>query len=456
MKRIIWALAGAALLSGCGIFNGNGKPKTPTVGQRISVLGNEAGVEIDPTLAAVEISLPPAETNLAWAQPGGNASKSLGHLALGAGTSQAWVASIGQGSDSRARLAAAPIVAGGRIYTIDTLANLRAFDASTGAQVWATGVGRATDRTGGGISIPLIGGGSDGSRGLLFGGGVSFADGRVYATSGIGDVAAFDAATGGQVWSVRPGGPLRGAPTIANDNVYVTSQDNQLFALNPADGKVRWTASGTLEQAGVFGAAAPSAAQGTVVVGFSSGELTAYRYENGRVLWQDALSRTSISNAVSTISDIDADPVIDNGRVYAVGQGGRMVALELNSGQRIWEINVAGISTPWVIGDWVYVVTDQAQLLAMARATGKVKWITQLPRWRDVEDKKGPLRWVGPVLAGGKLILANNRGHVAHISPLTGAVQSQFDTKMPVSLPLVVANNTLYMLHDEGRLTAWR
>jgi outer membrane protein assembly factor BamB len=132
------------------------------------------------------------------------------------------------------------------------------------------------------------------------------------------------------------------------------------------------------------------------VVGFSSGELTAYRYENGRVLWQDALSRTSISTTVSTISDIDANPVIDNGRVYAVGQGGRMVALELNSGQRIWEINVAGISTPWVVGDWVYVVTDQAQLLAIARATGKVKWITQLARWRDAEDKKGPLRWVGP------------------------------------------------------------
>jgi outer membrane protein assembly factor BamB len=456
MKRVVWALAGAAVLSGCGILGGNDKPKTPTVGQRISVLGNEAGVEVDPTLAGVAISLPPAETNLAWAQPGGNASKSLGHLALGPATGSAWIANIGQGSDSRARLAAAPVVAAGRVYTIDALANLRAFDARTGAEVWAVGVGRAEDRSGGSLNIPLIGGGSDGSRGLLFGGGVAFDNGRVYATNGVGDVQVFDAATGRPIWRVRPGGPLRGAPTIANDNVYVTSQDNQLFALNPADGSVRWTASGTLETAGVFGAAAPSAAQGTVVVGFSSGELTAYRYENGRVLWQDALARTSISTTVSTISDIDADPVIDNGRVYAVGQGGRMVALELNSGQRIWEINVAGISTPWVAGDWVYVVTDQAQLLAIARATGKVKWMTQLPRWRDAEDKKGALRWVGPVLAGGKLILANNRGHIAHVSPLNGAVQRQMDTKAPVSLPLVVAGNTLYVLHDGGRLSAWR
>jgi outer membrane protein assembly factor BamB len=206
----------------------------------------------------------------------------------------------------------------------------------------------------------------------------------------------------------------------------------------------------------VFGAAAPAAAQGTVVAGFSSGELTAYRYENGRVVWQDALSRTSISTAVSSLSDIDAEPVIDGGRVYAIGQGGRMVALELNTGQRVWEINAAGISTPWVVGDWIFVVTDEAQLLAVARSTGKVKWLSQLPRWRDQEDKEGALTWVGPVLAGDRLILANNRGQVVNVNPLDGTVLSTVETERGISLSPVVANNTLYLLHNDGTLTAWR
>jgi outer membrane protein assembly factor BamB len=453
MKRVIGVVTAAAMLSGCGILSGRDKPKTPTVGERISVLGGEASIEVDPALADVAISLPLAAPNEEWAQPGGNPAKSMGHLALGATPTRAWTAKIGRGSEARARLASAPVVGGGRIYTIDTLANVRAFDANTGAQVWSIAVGRPEDRQGG---ISWWNGESTGAFGVLFGGGVSYDNNRVYATSGIGDVAAYDAATGTEIWRVRPGGPLRGAPTIANDNVYVTSQDNQLYALNPADGRVRWNASGTIETAGVFGTAAPAASQGTVVAGFSSGELTAYRYENGRVLWQDALARTSISTAVSSLSDIDADPVIDNGRVYAVGQGGRMVALELNTGQRLWEINVAGISTPWVIGEWIYVVTDQAQLLAIARATGKVKWMTQLPRWRDVEDKKGSLTWVGPVLAGDRLILANNRGQITNVNPVDGAVIGTQETKMGVSLTPVVANNTLYILHDEGTLTAWR
>ncbi|HEV2747443.1 MAG TPA: PQQ-binding-like beta-propeller repeat protein [Allosphingosinicella sp.] len=439
MKRMIIAVAAAGLLGGCGIFGGDGKPKTPTVGKRIPVLSAESSLEVDPALAAAAVTLPPAVANAEWTQSGGNAAKSMGHLALGTAIGRAWGVSIGAGGGRRGGLAASPVVAGGRIFTIDTQANVRAFSAAGGGTVWQTritGEGR-NDRS-------------------LFGGGVSFANGRVYATTGTGQAAALDAATGSVIWKVTPGGPLRGSPTIDDTNVYVISQDNQLFALDPADGKVRWTESGTVELAGVFGTAAPAASAGTVVAGFSSGELTAYRYENGRVVWQDALARTSISTSVSALSDIDADPVIDNGRVYAVGQGGRMVALELNTGQRIWEMNVAGISTPWVAGEWLFVVTDQAQLLAVARSTGRVKWMTQLPRWRDPKDKEGPISWVGPILAGGRLILANSQGQLTNVSPYDGTVQSTVETKMAVSLPPVVAGNTLYVLHDNGQLTAWR
>ena len=453
MKRVMIALAAVSLLSGCGLFRGEKKPTTPTLGERIPVLTAEADVEVDPALAEVAIVLPPVTANADWGQPGGNAAKSMGHLVLEPELSPAWRADIGDGSNPRARLASPPVVGDGRVYTIDVLANVRAFDAASGNVVWTTGVGSPEDRKGG---VSIWTGESTGSHGILFGGGVSYDNGRVYATSGLGDVAAYDAATGKQIWLVRPGGPLRGAPTIANENVYVVSQDNQLFALNPENGELRWTGSGTFETAGIFGTASPAAAQGTVVAGYSSGELTAYRYENGRVVWQDALARTSISTAVASLSDIDADPVIDNGRVYAIGQGGRMVALELNTGQRIWEINIAGISTPWVAGEWIFVVNDQAQLLAVSRASGKIKWRTQLPRWEDEEDKEGLLTWLGPILAGDRLILVSSEGHMTNVSPIDGTIQSTVDTEESISLPPVVANGTLYILRDDGTLTAWR
>lgn len=431
------AIAALVALSGCGIFSG-GKSKTPVLGERVPILLSEDAAEVDPSIADVQVLLPSPEVNAAWSQPGGNAAKSMGHLALSASPARAWTAQINGGSN-RARLAAAPVVANGRLYVIDVTGTVHAFAADSGAKVWS----RAT---------------SDDSNNSasLFGGGVSVDGERLYATNGLGDVVAMNIADGAQVWKVKPGGPLRGAPSVAGGQVYVMSQDNQLIGLNETDGSVVWTASGALEASGVFGVAAPAIAQGTIVAGFSSGELSAYRYENGRVVWQDTLSRTSISTSVSSLADIDADPVIDQGRVYAIGQGGRMVSVELTSGQRIWEQSIAGISTPWIAGEWLFVVTDEGKLLCLARSNGKVRWMTQLARYRDEEDKKDPISWLGPVLAGGRLVLVNSRGAIAYVAPETGQVSATVPTDDSYSLPPLVANSTLYLLGDSGRISAYR
>jgi outer membrane protein assembly factor BamB len=439
MKRIAIALTALTLLGGCGIFGGGDKkPKTPVMGERLPILSAESGAEVDPGLADLPVTVPDPQPNASWTQPGGNASKSMGHVALGQALGRAWTAKIA-GSSNKARLGAAPVVADGRVYAIDTEAEIHAFSVSNGRELWST---RLTD--------------ANGNKAALFGGGVSYDNGKIYATNGVGDAAALDAATGNILWKKRPGGPLRGAPTVAEGSVYVVSQDNQLFALKADTGDTIWSEAATLETAGVFGVAAPAMAQGTVVAGFSSGELTAYRYENGRAVWQDALSRTSISTAVASLSDIDASPVIDQGRVYAVGQGGRMVAMELVTGQRLWELNVAGISTPWIAGEWLFAVTDEAKLLCIARASGKIRWITQLPRWKDEEDKKGPVTWTGPVLAGGRLLLASSRGQLVNVRVEDGALGTSVKLGEAVYLPPVVADNMLFILDNSGRISAWR
>jgi outer membrane protein assembly factor BamB len=437
-KRIAVLMIAAAMASGCSLLK-KGKPKTPVLGERIAVLTSESDVVVDPETAARPFALPEAVANTEWSQPGGNAPKSMGHLALGTSLGQVFNVSIGQGTGKAERLAAAPVVADGRIFTIDTSSTVRAFDAQSGAAVWSTRFGFEKS-----------------NEASLYGGGVAVAGGRVYATNGLGYVAALDATNGGIVWSVRPGGPLRGAPSLAENTLYVQSQDNQIYSMKMADGSTNWSNAASLEIAGVFGSASPAVAQGTVVAGFSSGELNAYRYENGRLVWQDALSRTSISMGVASLSDIDANPVIDSGQVFAVGQGGRMVALELNSGQRLWELNIAGIATPWIAGEWVYVVTDDAKLIAISRANGKIRWINQLPRYGHEKSKKGQIHYVGPILAGGRLIVAGSNGVLANIDPDNGSFQTQTNVGAGVSLSPVVANSMLYILDDRGRLAGYR
>ncbi|GGD47034.1 outer membrane protein assembly factor BamB [Aurantiacibacter arachoides] len=440
----LMACALALSLGGCqtlDIFGGgdDDTEETPTVGNRQPILSRIATeIVADPALASVAVVVPPAQTNATWEQTGGNAAKVAGHVTLSNTPVRAWTARIAGTTNTR-RLASSPVVGAGMVFAVDTSAVVHAFDAATGARVWQHRIEVSGDL-----------------QDATFGGGASFANGRVYATNGVGDVVALDAATGAQIWRVKPGGPLRGAPTIAFNTVFVMTQDNQIFALDADDGATSWQRAAASGQQGVFGVAAPAAGQGTVLAGFSSGELVAYRYENGRELWSDALARTSISTSVGTLTDVDADPIIDQGRVYALGQGGRMAAYELLTGQRIWELTLAGISTPTVIGEWVFTLTDDSRILAIQRNTGRIRWMTQLDQWRDPEDREGPIFWTGPVLASNRLWIASSEGVIKSVDVMTGTVADHSALRDGVSLPPVVANSTMYILDDGGNITAFR
>jgi outer membrane protein assembly factor BamB len=437
MHRPFLLVAAAALaVSGCHAFKS--KPKTPTTGPRIAVLDFEVKAKPEPELASLAVVLPPPVVDADWPQPGGSPAKSGGHLALPDTLSVAWTAKIGKGSTGERRLNAAPVVAGGRVFTMDTDGDVAAFDIETGHRVWSQRIAlRRRDNS-------------------AFGGGVSVADGKVYATTGFGVVVAFDAATGSTVWRKELGLPLRGAATVAGGRLYVLSPDNQLFALTGDKGDTLWSVQGTVEVSGLLGAAAPAVALDTVVAGFSSGELEALRVENGRTVWSDALARTGRATALNAIADIDASPVIDHGRVFAIGHGGRMAALELSTGQRIWERNFAGVSQPWVAGDFIYVVTLDGELICVTRAEGKIKWIHQLPRWKNPKNKKNPFIWSGPVLASDRLLVAGSNRTLESVSPYTGKAISSVKLSGAAYLPPIVASKMVFILTDDGKLTAYR
>jgi outer membrane protein assembly factor BamB len=429
----------AIAVAGCGVFGGKDKPKTPTLGNRIPILSRvDTGARVDPLLASVAVVVPAAVANPDWSQAGGTANKAYGNLALSNNPGRSWTAQIA-GSTKKQRLGASPVVGGGQLFVMDTEGVVHAFDAQTGASRWRTTFSIKGD-----------------NQNTVYGGGAAYADGRVYITTGLGEVAALDAKDGSVVWKVKPAGPLRGSPTIAFNQIFVMTMDNQLHALNAADGATLWNEAASSGQTGVFGVAAPAAGQGTIVAGFSTGELVAYRYENGRQLWSDALARTSLSTTVGVLTDIDADPIIDRGRIFALGQGGRMAAYELVTGQRIWELNLSGISTPALTESWIFTLTDDGKLLCIQRATGKVRWLTQLDRFENEKKKKNPIFWTGPVLAGDRLWFANSSGQIYSAGVSDGTPTLHSEVKQPITLAPIVAGSTLYILDDSGRITAFR
>lgn len=460
-RALLPVLAGlvAACSSGEDISEPYAASNEPAGRERIPVLTFEQAVEPDPGLADIRIVLPRPYRNIGWPQSGGTANNVVHHLALPERLERAWSRNIGKGSDLISRLIMAPVVSEDRIFAMDTRGRLSALRTSDGKEIWRVRLEfeRETMDEGflAGIVGSLLGTAADKSV-LAFGGGFAVAVDKLIVATGFGYVTARDVATGEEIWHHSGLIPLRGAPTVLDGRVFVVTHDNQILALDLATGDLLWTAAGIPEDAGILGAASPAVAGDTLVAALSSGELLALRVENGNQTWQDTLSRTRRLTPLATLADIDANPVIDRGRVYAVGHVGRMVAIDLRSGERVWENNVAGLNTPWLAGDYIFAVSVDNELVAVNAADGRIRWVTRLQRFANTEDREEAIIWNGPVLAGDRLIVTSSHGYVLSVSPYTGEFLGARNIGAGISAPPVVADNTLFILTDDADLMAFR
>lgn len=435
MRRLAVVVVASLGLAACSSWlGGNSAPPLP--GKRISVLSREKALE--PETKGQEIKLPPPEANEDWPQAGGYANHAMHHMEVGDRLAKQWSTGIGAGSGKRARLLAQPVVAEGRVFTMDAEAEVRAVDAKTGSTVWKR------DLT------------PDDEDATFASGGVAYEDGQLFVSTGFAQVVSLDAKTGKVLWRQSLSGPIRGAPTVRAGRVFVITVDNQTHCLSAEDGAVQWTHQGISEGASLLAGTSPAVDGNVVVVPYSSGELFALRVDNGSVLWQDQLTTVRRTDNVATLSDIRGRPIIDRGRVYAIGHADLLVAIELRTGRRLWEREIGGIQSPWVAGDYLYLVTNNNEAVALEAKTGKIMWVTQLQMWEDQEDREGRIVWAGPVLASDRLILGSSQGYLVSLSPYTGAVLGKLSISDGVNIQPAVANGTMYFITNDADLVAYR
>lgn len=430
------AFLALTLVSGCGWWGEEEAPPLP--GTRISVMTADTDAEPDPRLSDLRVKLPAPYFNDAWPQGGGYADHAMHHLKAADTLSRAWSVDFGDGSDDGRRLLSGPVVAEGRVYTMDADFEIRAFNAETGALIWEF--------------EPEIPDEDD----EAFGGGIAYADRMLFVTTGYARVFALNAATGQPIWEERMPGPSRAAPSIGDGRVLAMSIDNRVTAYDADTGEELWFHAGFAETAGLIGGASVAVTERNAIVPYSSGELFSLRLSTGRANWSDSLVSVRRIDALASLSDIRGRPVVDRGVVYAISHAGRMVALDMASGARVWDRRIGGIQTPWIAGDFLYLVTLDQTVLALTRRGGRVRWATPLPNYEDPEDLEDPITWAGPVLVSDRLLIGNSIGELWSVSPYDGRPLGRIDVGSPIYVPPVVANGTVYVQTDDGDLIAYR
>jgi len=443
--------SGCSTVSRMNPFKGSGGPKeTATEGQRISIIPAEEILTPAENLKGVDFALPPVATQAEWPLPGGTPEQSVENVDAGANLSVAWRRNIGQGTSRAVHVTATPVIAAGRVYTMDGEAQVSAHDARTGAEVWRANL-RPTDNR---------------RDREAFGGGVAFADGKLYVTSGYRFVAAVDAATGKLIWRTRTEEPIHAAPTVAGGRVMAVALDNTLLSFDASTGGPGWTYQALSEPARILAASSPAVSGDTVVASFGSGELVALRIANGNDLWDEALSRASRTSSLSEIRDIPGRPVIYRGDVFAISHSGVFSATDLRTGQPRWSLPVVGITSPLPAGDVVYAVSKIGQVICASRETGQIFWISDLNEGYKPKRQGGffgiggtkvqrPI-WSSPLLSNNRLLLAGTTGELVALNAKTGAVEKRVNLGAPTLIGPVAAGDTVYVLTDSAELIALR
>ncbi|MEP1613873.1 MAG: PQQ-binding-like beta-propeller repeat protein [Roseobacter sp.] len=386
------------------------------------------------------IGLPSAQNNTVWAQSIGSPSSRTDHPALAAQVAPIWSANIGAGDERKQRIVAAPVVANGVIYTLDSATKVTATSQS-GQTVWTMDVRPPRDEDG-----------------QATGGGLAYDDGRLYVSLGYGSLVALDATTGGEIWRQALDGTGSGAPTVFGDLVYVSVGDDRGLAISKDDGRLQWQLNGSPDVTNIIGAPSPAVSDGLALFAFGSGEVQAVFRQGGLRRWDASVSGERFGTALGSVGDVTAAPVIVGDRVYVGNLSGRLVALDLQSGARIWTVDEGAQGNIIAAGDSVFVLSDLNELLRLDASDGSRIWGTSLPKFVTDKPKKRSEVFVhhGPLLAGGRIYVASNDGLLRSFDPENGALVGSVEIPGGATSNPVVAGGVLYVVSTRGQLHAFR
>ena len=233
----------------------------------------------------------------------------------------------------------------------------------------------------------------------------------IFATSGYNYLSAINAENGSVLWTKKLNSIIISSPIANKDLLFFITSDNKTYSLNANNGKIIWIHEGIDKNTAILGSSEPVFYKNYVFSSYSSGEIYILNQKNGEIGWFYNLNTNRAIDSDFILNDIDNIPIIRNDVVYAVGNGGIMMAIQIKNGNVIWQNNIASISDFWIAADSIYIINNDNKLLALDRISGKIKWYIDLKK----KNSKEKTIYYGLIMAGDNLILSNSNKEIITI-----------------------------------------
>ena len=427
-------------LLGLGVGCSNSDPRLQ--GER-ELLDGTVFVETDARFLAEDLPdlrLPSPQPVPAWTHQGGNAQHIAAHAELPSELTLSWSRRIGAGDGKRHQISAAPVAQGGQVYTLDSQSMVTAID-ETGTILWQSELGKSSDAL------------KDAS-----GGGLAVGGTQLFVTTGFGTVVALDTASGAELWTQDLASYGGASPTVYDDLLYIAARDGAAWAIDTSNGRIKWQVAGPTVAASHTGGPGPAVSDKYAVFPFGTGDVLASFRKGGLRSWSSGLSGARLGLASTQVRDLTGQPVIEGSSVYLASSAGRMAAVDLNTGLRIWTAKQGSQGHILVAGGAIFAVSDAGNLIRLSKDDGALIWSTPLPKFtkKSVKSRAKIHAHYGPILAGGRLILASSDGLIRQFNPADGTLITTVDLPSGAASAPIVVNGTLYVLNTKGDLLAFR
>ena len=406
-------------------------------GVRVSIL-DEGFKQLDTSFSNIT-TLPAPYINSSWSQGGINPWHVIGNLKASVDLKEVWSENFGKGITKRDILLPAPVVQNNRIFVMDTRGRVSAFNLDNGTLLWENQLSsksksfKDTKSRASGLAV---------DNNLL------------YATTGFGSVYAMDAVTGTPKWRKVLESPIRIAPTVTSSMLLVQTVDNKLYALDKMTGTELWRFGVASEDTVITGGASPAynAEENIVVAGFSNGEIVVLNASIGTPLWSHMLVSNKQVRSTTEINTIGAYPIVENGAIYAVSNSNIMVALDIRTGDTLWEKEIGSMQNMLSVGEYIFIISNRNMLYAINKNDGDITWSLDMRDHLLLEDQNAEVYASQPIMINDSILLAFSNGKIFRINARNGNVVAKTDLDIDISNGVIAVQQKVIAVSDDAEV----
>jgi len=333
-----------------------------------------------------------------------------------------WSRGVGDGQgDGRYKIN--PVLVDDTLYVASAEGEVAAVDSATGRVRWKRD-----------LDLALSGGVGHHGSSILVGG----SEGLVLRLS---------ADTGEEIWRATVSSEVLSAPQGDGRFVVAQTYDGKLMGFDYDSGEVRWTYTSDVPVLTLRGTGTPMIIGDNAIAGFADGKVVAVNLKSGNVAWEARVAIPQGTSEIERIVDIDGSMAVQGGELYVASYQGRVVAIDIRSGRRLWQRNVSSVSGVGVGFGNVYVADDDGTVSAFLRNGQGV-------RWQNIELGFRELSRPTPV--NSYVAVVDFEGYLHLLSQVDGTIVGR--TKVDSSgarADMIASGSRLFIYSNDGKLKAY-